>query len=377
MLNFNEKIIFNKLFIDVSKFLLLITLSLSLIIWVIQAVNFLDYISEDGHGLKTYFLITLLNFPKIFTRILPFCVFISIFYILNKYELKNELVIYWNIGIKKIRFINNLIIFSILFLFFQLFFKIFLVPNSLDLSREYIRSSNMDFFPNLIKEKKFIDSVKNLTIFVETKNKDGELKNIYLKDQINIEKSQIIYAKKGRFLLKDNINFLILNDGSFIDIDNKKITSFAFKKTEINLSKYITNTTIFPKVQEVETKYLVNCLYNLYLNKNYKYSTNFLTCAENSQDDIKEEVFKRIVKPFFIPVLVLFASLIILFNKDHFNYSKIQYILFFVGFFILVVSEISARYTTNNLMSIIFLILPAIIFLVSYFYLLFKLKTKL
>jgi len=377
MLNFNEKIIFNKLFIDVSKFLLLITLSLSLIIWVIQAVNFLDYISEDGHGLKTYFLITLLNFPKIFTRILPFCVFISIFYILNKYELKNELVIYWNIGIKKIRFINNLIIFSILLLFFQLFFKIFLVPNSLDLSREYIRSSNMDFFPNLIKEKKFIDSVKNLTIFVETKNKDGELKNIYLKDQMNIEKSQIIYAKKGRFLLKDNINFLILNDGSFIDIDNKKITSFAFKKTEINLSKYITNTTIFPKVQEVETKYLVNCLYNLYLNKNYKYSTNFLTCAENSQDDIKEEVFKRIVKPFFIPVLVLFASLIILFNKDHFNYSKIQYILFFVGFFILVVSEISARYTTNNLMSIIFLILPAIIFLVSYFYLLFKLKTKL
>ena len=235
----------------------------------------------------------------------------------------------------------------------------------------------MDFFPNLIKEKKFIDSVKNLTIFVETKNKDGELKNIYLKDQMNIEKSQIIYAKKGRFLLKDNINFLILNDGSFIDIDNKKITSFAFKKTEINLSKYITNTTIFPKVQEVETKYLVNCLYNLYLNKNYKHSTNFLTCAENSQDDIKEEVFKRIVKPFFIPVLVLFASLIILFNKDHFNYSKIQYILFFVGFFILVVSEISARYTTNNLMSIIFLILPAIIFLVSYFYLLFKLKTKL
>ena len=377
MLNFNEKIIFNKLFIDVSKFLLLITLSLSLIIWVVQAVNYLDYISEDGHGLKTYFLITLLNFPKIFTRILPFCIFISIFYILNKYELKNELVIYWNFGIKKIRFINNLIIFSILLLFFQLFFKIFLVPNSLDLSREYIRSSNMDFFPNLIKEKKFIDSVKNLTIFVETKNKNGELKNIYLKDQINIKKSQIIYAKKGRFLLKDNINFLILNDGSFIDIDNKKITSFVFKKTEINLSKYITNTTTFPKVQEIETKYLVNCLYNLYLNKNYNYSTSFFTCKKDSQADINEELFKRVVKPFFIPVLVLVASLIILFNKDHFNYSKIQYTLFFTGFFILVISEISARYVTNNLTTIIFLVLPVIIFLISYLYLLFKLRIKL
>ena len=93
MLNFNEKIIFNKLFIDVTKFLLLISLSLSLIIWVVQAVNFLDYISEDGHGLKTYFSITLLSFPKIFTRIVPFSIFIAVFYILNKYELKNELII--------------------------------------------------------------------------------------------------------------------------------------------------------------------------------------------------------------------------------------------------------------------------------------------
>ena len=200
MLNFNEKIIFNKLFIDVTKFLLLISLSLSLIIWVIQAVNFLDYIAEDGHGLKTYFSITLLSFPKIFTRILPFSIFIAIFYILNKYEVKNELIIYWNIGIKKIKFINNLIIFSILLLFFQLFFKTFLVPSFLDLSRDYIRNSNIDFFPNLIKEKKFIDSVKNLTIFVENKNQNGELKNIYLKDQLNDKKAQIIYAKKGKFI---------------------------------------------------------------------------------------------------------------------------------------------------------------------------------
>ena len=377
MLNFNEKIIFNKLFIDVTKFLLVISLSLSLIIWVVQAVNFLDYISEDGHGLKTYFSVTFLSLPKIFTRILPFSIFIAIFYILNKYEVKNELIIYWNIGIKKIRFINNLIIFSILLLSFQLFFKIFLVPNSLDLSRDYIRNSNIDFFPNLIKEKKFIDSVKNLTIFVEQKNRDGELKNIYLKDQIDFKKAQIIYAKQGRFSLKDNNNFLILNDGSFIDVDDQKITSFAFKKTKINLSKYLTKTTTFPKIQEVKSKYLLNCLYNLYLNRNFESSTSYFLCNKKSQGDITEEMFKRIVKPFFIPVIVLIASLIILFNKDHFNYPKIQYILFFIGFFILVISEISARYIANNSIQIFFLILPIILFLVSYIYLLFKLRTKL
>ena len=148
-----KKILFNKLFLDVIKFFLLISLSLSLIIWVVQAVNFLDYISEDGHGIKTYFLITALNLPKIFSRIIPFCIFLSTFYIINRYETKNELLIFWNIGIKKIRFINNLIYLSIFFLLIQILFNAFIVPNSQNLARDYIRSSNIDFFPNLVKRK--------------------------------------------------------------------------------------------------------------------------------------------------------------------------------------------------------------------------------
>ena len=101
-----KKIIFNKLILDVTKFFLLSSLSLSLIILVVQAVNFLDYVSEDGHGIYTYFGITILNIPKIFSRVMPFCVFITIFYVINKYELKNELLIFWNIGVKKIKLLN-------------------------------------------------------------------------------------------------------------------------------------------------------------------------------------------------------------------------------------------------------------------------------
>ena len=127
----------------------------------------------------------------------------------------------------------------------------------------------------------------------------------------------------------------------------------------------------------MKSKHLIICLYNLYLNKNFKSSTNYLICSKKSEGDIKEEIFKRIVKPFFIPTIVLIASLIILFNKDHFNYSKIKFILFFIGFFVLVVSEISARYITKSSVQITFLSLPIIMFLLSYLYLLFKLKTKL
>ena len=65
-----KKIIFKKLIEDVTKFFLLTSISLSLIILVVQAVSFLDYISEDGHGFVTYFGITILNLPKIYTRVI-------------------------------------------------------------------------------------------------------------------------------------------------------------------------------------------------------------------------------------------------------------------------------------------------------------------
>ena len=97
-----KKLIFKKFLKDLTSFLLLVSLSIGLIVWVVQAVNFLDFVSEDGHSFKVYFFYTLLNLPKIFSRILPFIFFISLFYMIIKYENNNELIIFWTVGIKKI-----------------------------------------------------------------------------------------------------------------------------------------------------------------------------------------------------------------------------------------------------------------------------------
>jgi len=49
-----EKLIFRKIIKDITKFFLLITFSVGLIVWIIQAVNYLDFVSEDGHNIILY-----------------------------------------------------------------------------------------------------------------------------------------------------------------------------------------------------------------------------------------------------------------------------------------------------------------------------------
>ena len=90
-----KKLIFRNLIKDIAVFFILASISLTLIAWVMQAVNYLDIVSEDGHSLRVYFSYTLFSLPKILSNILPFMYMISLFYVIINYELNNELIIYW------------------------------------------------------------------------------------------------------------------------------------------------------------------------------------------------------------------------------------------------------------------------------------------
>ena len=130
MIEFNKKLIFRKILLDITNFFLLMLASLTAIVWVMQAVNFLDFVTEDGHGLLVYFSYTALNLPKIISRLIPIIFFISIFYILTKYEDNNELKIYWLAGIKRNELTNNIIKFSLFVSLLLLIMNIFLHNSS-------------------------------------------------------------------------------------------------------------------------------------------------------------------------------------------------------------------------------------------------------
>ncbi len=360
-----KKLIFSKFLLDNLNFFLIISITSTLIVWIIQAVNFLDFVTEDGHNFKIYMYFTLLNFPKIFSRVLPFVFFISLFYTLTKYENKNELIIFWINGITRKTFINTIIIYSLFFLIFQILLTTYIVPKSQDKSRSFIRSSNIDFFPSLIKEKKFIDTVEGLTIFVNKKEKNL-LQNIFLKESTSGDEAQIIYAKSGSIVNKNDLNFLILYEGEIINIDDKNITKYSFEKTELNLSKYTTKSTTFPKIQELKSTSLFKCLKKILTNNEFV-EIKFLICNKDSLISVNQELIKRFYAPFFIPLIALIASILILKSKDSSNYSKFRIKVFLYVLSIIIFSEISLKYAgINKLSSLIFLLSPLIIFLINY-----------
>jgi len=374
-----KKIIYRKLALDCTKFFLLILFTISIIIWVLQAVNYLDFVTEDGHGFLVYFNYTLLSFPKIFSRIFPFAIFLSFTYIILKYENKNELVIFWNFGIKKIHFINFFIKLSFVFVLLSILLNTLIAPYAQDKARSFIRSSQLDFFEGMLKPKKFIDVIENLTIYFNEIDKNREFKNIFLNDKSG-QSTQITFAKKGRIEIRNFRKILVLEDGKTINQINGKISEFKFSKTDFNISKYSTKTTVTKKIQETSTKDLIKCLmiFHKPIDKiNFSKITLDRNCGINNLNNIHQELYSRLIKPLYITFLITISLLLILKSKDShlYNINKIK--IYLLGFVSIVFLELSSKFINTNLIqNLILMLLPILLVLMIYIFFLKILKTN-
>ena len=369
------KLIYRKLSYDIFSFFLLSSFAITLIVWVVQGVNLLDLVSEQGHGLKVYFFYTSLNIPKIFSKLLIFTYFITLFVIITRYNENNEILVFWTNGIKKISFINFIGKLSIIFVIIQIFLNVILVPYTQNLKQEYLKNSSIEFFPTLVQEKRFSDISRDLTIFVE-QNNNGNLKGIYIKEKISDNENKIIVASEGILNKQnDNFNFKLFN-GSITNIDIRGSISIKFKETTYELSKLNSKTRQESKLNETKSNLIFSCLAEFFKNR----KDDIIRCGETNEfliKDIYEEAFKRIIIPVYLIILSLISSLLILKPKDIYrNYYK--FFLFILGFAIILFSELSYKFILMSLsLEISIMILPLIFIFCFYIILLIKSKFKL
>ena len=369
--------IYRYFFVEFISLFTLILISTCVIVWIVQAVNYLDFVTEDGHAFSIYFTYSILNIPKVIGRLIPLVFLISLLTTILQFEKSNELLVFWTSGLNKIRLVNLAFKISILITLFQLLLSLTISPSSLNFARSILKSSSITLFPSLVKEKKFNDTVKGLTVFVEKKKPNGEMLNIFLRDDTSGNaKSKTIIAKKGHIITKGVMpfvkvgvsseqKFLVLFDGVIhTEKINNKINFLNFYKTEINLSYFDTKTTTYPKIQENNTLSLLNCI-KPFLGED-KTTLSEQQCRARI-DDITAELNRRFGMPLYIPVISIIICYLFSSRKESKYYFFQKYIVFITAFTILVFAEIMVRYSGNSaLSSIIYYSLPPLLILLNY-----------
>ena len=273
------------------------------------------------------------------------------------------------------------------FLFFSIFFLqklnlIFVIPKTQSLGRIFIKESNIDFLPKLISEKKFINVVTNLTIFVEEYKKDGKLKKIYINEKIDSKKSKIIVSESGVIIKKDKKYILKLFNGGITNINEDNIFTLNFAETDYDLSNFSTKSVIYPKMQEIRSAILFNCIKKYYLTKNFDKNkilkSNSETCEQRTLKEISEELYKRFILPFYTLVLSLIAASLVVEPKSKYFTKFHKLNIFLTGCFIIILSQISLKLFLMSInMAYLALLFPLILILFYYLFLSIFTKFKL
>ena len=360
--------IYKYFFHEFIHYFVVVLFALTAIIWTIQAVNFLDLVTDDGHAFKIYFFYSTLTIPKILTKLIPFSFLIASILTILKLEKDNELIILWTSGLNKIHIVNLIFRISIIIMFLQLLMGSIINPETLSYSRTLLKNSQLQFVPSLLKQKQFNDTVKGLTIFVDKKNPNGTYENIFIRDEGNVltqvsSGSSTIFSKSG-FVTEDEKNLVLLN-GNIQKIEsNDKISIVKFERTTLDLSGLTTKTISEKKIQETSTIELLQCI----IQKNI--SVKNCNRTEDNFKDTKIEINKRFGMPIFIPLVALVCCFLLSSRKEKKISFLYKYIHFFIGFLILIVSEITVRYSGISLNhSVIYYLLPIVFFPLIYLFL--------
>ncbi len=361
--------IYHNFFFEIIRTFLTIVFGLSLIALTVRAVNFLDLIVDSGYPILIYFQYSFLNLFGLAPKFIPLAFILSLMIFIIKHIHDREFIILWLSGVKKIEMVNLFLFISVVVVTLYLLFSVFLTPLALNKSRQLLSNDNLNSFLPTIRSNQFSDAFKGFTYIAE-KKVNNEVKNIFLHDTGNSLKnfssnnkdvsSVVIVAKKG--IIKDRKMFLL--NGQIISSKKKKLENeiIDFKQLDIDLSNFVTSTIKKPKLQETSTLILANCF--------LKNNKNSDICKSEAKKEMLPMLIRRLVLPFYIPVITLICSLLLLKNQRIFI-NKIS--IFIYSFLILLCTELIIRFTgLNNLLRLVYIMSPFVLMVLLYYFLIFN-----
>ena len=282
-------------------------------------------------------------------------------------------------GLNKIKIANIFFLISCVLVLFQVALGLVINPLTLNKSRALLRETETKQINSMLRTNSFSDAFKGTTFHIEEKNEKDELINIFIKDssgslktiisELGNEDDTTIFAKKG--FIKDNK--LILFDGTIQTLNKKKeVKNIDFKKTKLSINNFATRTITQPKIQETSSLILYQCLINKNSDKVLQNCT-----SDKSKKNVTEALSRRLGMPLYIPLISVVASFLLIYKKEKkYNFVK-KYLIFGIGFLILILAEILLRYTGfSSLNFILYFLAPLILFIYFYYFLIKNMNSE-
>ena len=231
---------------------LLITFSLTSIVWLTQALRFIDFIVNQGVSIMVFLQLTLLLVPSLVLMILPPALFCSVLFVYNKLKVDSELIVMQAAGLSRWRLSIPALQVGAFITLLAYVIALYLQPVSYSRFRDMQSFLRNNYVSLLLQEGVFSNPVNGLTVFIRERSKNGILHGILVHDNRIAAAPVTMMAEEAKLVeTPEGPRFLLVN-GNRQEMRSGKLSFLTFKNYTMDISLYTHSIgTRPPDVQEL------------------------------------------------------------------------------------------------------------------------------
>ena len=176
---------------------MLITVSLTGIVWLTQVLRFLDFILNRGLTFLDFLYLTGLMLPSLLLLLMPITLTIAVIYTYNKLTVESELIVLNAVGISKWQMTKPALLMSVICMLLCYALSLYIMPVSNSRFRD-IRTLFRDKYASvLLEEEVFNNPMDGVTVFVRERDANNNLAGILMHDSRNPKETVTMVAEHG------------------------------------------------------------------------------------------------------------------------------------------------------------------------------------
>jgi lipopolysaccharide export system permease protein len=189
-------------------------LSLTLLVWITQALRQFDLITGKGQTLVVFVSITAMLLPFMMQLIAPIALVVALSFVLNKLNSDSEIVVMSASGMPPWRIAQPFLIVACLVSVFVAAMTHWITPSALRSLRIDLTQVRADVLANIVQPGRFISLESGITFHIRERRANGLLEGIFLHDTREAQQTITYLAETGQIVETETGMFLVLDRGS-------------------------------------------------------------------------------------------------------------------------------------------------------------------
>ena len=221
---------------------LVVLISLTIAVWMTQALRDIDLMTSQGQTVLMFVGITSLIVPLLIMVITPIALVIAVAHVLQKLSADSEIIVMNASGMRPWRLFQPFIATTALVTLLLFAMSAYVAPWSMRLLREKIVEVRADLVSNIVQPGRFTQIDRGLAFHIRERRPNGLLIGILLDDRRDEKERVTILAEQGEILKNPHGSFLLLENGSIQrqELKQRDPSIVRFERYAFDLSRFVT-----------------------------------------------------------------------------------------------------------------------------------------